>query len=68
MSHHARVAGVSKYGVWNRALPAFLDLLAVRWMKSRVVKIPIDTYTPARTGGGESRTTRPESERVQGPA
>lgn len=66
VSHHARVAGTSKYGVWNRALPAFLDLLAVRWMKSRVVKIPLDTYTPARTSG-EARS-RPESERVRGPA
>lgn len=32
-----RLHGVSKYGMWNRALAAFYDLLAVRWMRSRVV-------------------------------
>ena len=36
---------------------AFLDLIAVRWMKSRVVKIPLDTYTPAMF----SATTLPTS-------
>ncbi len=32
-----RLHGVSKYGMWNRAFAAFYDLLAVRWMRSRVV-------------------------------
>jgi len=36
VSHRARVAGSSKYGIGNRALPAFLDLLAVRWMRARI--------------------------------
>jgi dolichol-phosphate mannosyltransferase len=35
VNHRARVAGQSKYGVWNRAFRAFVDLLAVRWMKKR---------------------------------
>jgi glycosyltransferase involved in cell wall biosynthesis len=35
VSHHPRTAGRSKYGIANRALPGFLDLLAVRWMRSR---------------------------------
>ncbi len=30
-----RFAGESKYGVWNRLFKSFVDLLAVRWMKSR---------------------------------
>jgi glycosyltransferase involved in cell wall biosynthesis len=36
VSHHPRRAGVSKYGVLNRAFRAFRDLLVVRWMRSRI--------------------------------
>jgi len=36
--NRARVHGESKYGMWNRAFAAFYDLLAVRWMRSRVVR------------------------------
>ena len=36
--NRSRVHGVSKYGMWNRAFAAFYDLLAVRWMRSRVVR------------------------------
>ena len=35
VSHHPRYAGKAKYGVWNRMFRAFVDLLAVRWMKKR---------------------------------
>jgi len=35
VSHRARRFGVSHYGIRNRALVAFEDLLAVRWMQSR---------------------------------
>ena len=38
VSHRPRLAGVSKYGVGNRAWRAFVDLLAVRWMRSRIVR------------------------------
>ena len=38
VSHRARLAGASKYGVGNRAWRAFKDLLAVRWMRSRIVR------------------------------
>ena len=41
VSHHPRRAGVSKYGVMNRAWRAFKDLLAVRWMRSRIRRLPI---------------------------
>ncbi|HUR27934.1 MAG TPA: glycosyltransferase family 2 protein [Planctomycetota bacterium] len=41
VSHHPRVAGVSKYGVMNRAFRAFKDLLAVRWMRGRLIRLPI---------------------------
>ena len=33
--HRPRVAGHAKYGVWSRALPGFIDCLAVRWMRRR---------------------------------
>lgn len=35
VSHQRRYAGKAKYGVWNRVFRAFVDLLAVRWMKKR---------------------------------
>lgn len=41
VSHHPRRAGVSKYGVANRALRALRDLFAVRWMRTRIRKLPI---------------------------
>lgn len=41
VSHHPRVAGRSKYGVSNRAWRAFKDLLAVSWMRRRLIRIPV---------------------------
>lgn len=41
VSHRARTAGLSKYGVANRAWRAFKDLLAVRWMRGRLIRLPI---------------------------
>ena len=38
VSHHPRRFGKSKYGFWNRLVSPFLDLLAVRWMKKRVIR------------------------------
>ncbi len=35
VSHHPRLHGISKYGVWNRLFRGLRDLFAVRWMKSR---------------------------------
>lgn len=35
VNHRQRLAGDSKYGVWNRAFRALIDLFAVRWMKKR---------------------------------
>jgi glycosyltransferase involved in cell wall biosynthesis len=35
VAHRARRFGVSHYGIRNRALVAFEDLLAVRWMQAR---------------------------------
>jgi glycosyltransferase involved in cell wall biosynthesis len=41
ISHHPRAAGQSHYGVWNRLFKSAADLLAVRWMKSRVIRYKI---------------------------
>jgi glycosyltransferase involved in cell wall biosynthesis len=38
VSHHPRLRGTSKYGVWNRAFRALRDLLAVRWMRTRIIR------------------------------
>lgn len=35
VNHRSRLRGHSKYNIRNRAVRAFLDLLAVRWMRSR---------------------------------
>jgi glycosyltransferase involved in cell wall biosynthesis len=35
VNHRPRTRGRSKYGMRNRAVRAFVDLLAVRWMKKR---------------------------------
>ena len=46
--HRPRRSGESKYGVMNRAFVAFADLLAVRWMKSRLLR-----YEVAEDLGGD---------------
>ncbi len=40
--HHPRRFGKSKYNIRNRALRSFVDLLAVRWMKSRHIHYEIE--------------------------
>jgi len=48
VSHRPRVAGVSKYGVWNRLWRGILDLFGVAWFQKRRVnpvpftKLPLD--------------------------
>jgi glycosyltransferase involved in cell wall biosynthesis len=33
--HRARTAGLTKYGIRNRAIPGLFDCFAMRWMRSR---------------------------------
>jgi glycosyltransferase involved in cell wall biosynthesis len=40
--HYPRVAGVSKYHLWNRLKGPFLDCFAYRWMKKRYIRYHID--------------------------
>src|SRR5262245_27279337 len=41
VGHRARAHGDSKYGIGNRLVPSFLDLLAVRWMKKRALRYEV---------------------------
>jgi len=41
VGHHPRVAGQSKYGIWNRLGRGVYDLIGVRWFqKRRLQKVP----------------------------
>ncbi len=42
IAHHPRKFGVSKYTTWNRMWRAFIDLLAVKWMRSRHIRYEIE--------------------------
>ena len=48
VNHRPRRFGRSKYGIMNRAFVAFVDLLVVRWMKSRLLR-----YEVAEDLGGD---------------
>jgi glycosyltransferase involved in cell wall biosynthesis len=39
--HFPRVAGVSKYHLWNRLVSPFMDCFAYRWMKKRYINYRI---------------------------
>lgn len=39
--HFPRVAGVSKYHLWNRLISPFIDCFAYRWMKKRYINYTI---------------------------
>ena len=53
VNHRPRRFGQSKYGIGNRAVRAFVDLLAVRWMKDRLLR-----YEVAESRGGEEHLDR----------
>ncbi len=42
IAHHPRKFGVSKYTTWNRMWRAFVDILAVKWMRSRHIHYEIE--------------------------
>ncbi|WP_321479683.1 glycosyltransferase family 2 protein [uncultured Bacteroides sp.] len=41
--HFERVAGVSKYHLWNRLIGPFKDCFAFRWMKKRYINYSIES-------------------------
>jgi glycosyltransferase involved in cell wall biosynthesis len=55
VSNNPRLHGQSKYGVWNRLFKSFRDLLAIRWMKSRIlgyqVAMELDRARELETAG-----------------
>jgi glycosyltransferase involved in cell wall biosynthesis len=53
VNHRPRRFGQSKYGIGNRAVRAFVDLLVVRWMKDRLLR-----YEIAENLGGEAGVER----------
>jgi glycosyltransferase involved in cell wall biosynthesis len=48
VSHHPRAHGVTKYKFGSRVIRAFVDLLAVRWMKKRQLHYQARDLTPPR--------------------
>jgi glycosyltransferase involved in cell wall biosynthesis len=41
ITHNPRHTGQSHYGVWNRLFKSSADLLAVRWMKKRIIRYKV---------------------------
>lgn len=50
VSHNPRLHGVTKYKFGSRVLRALADLMAVRWMKKRVLRYTVQELTPPRGG------------------
>jgi len=48
VKHSPRHAGTAKYGLRNRAWRAFVDLLAVRWMKGRYIRYEVKEMLPQK--------------------
>jgi glycosyltransferase involved in cell wall biosynthesis len=42
VAHHPRKFGKSKYNIRNRLVRSFIDLLAVTWMKHRIIRYDIE--------------------------
>jgi len=48
VNHRQRIAGTSKYGIWNRFGRGIIDLFAVAWYKKRMIPpIPVTPFPPA---------------------
>jgi glycosyltransferase involved in cell wall biosynthesis len=62
VSHRPRTRGVSKYGIRNRALRAFIDLLAVRWMRSRLLRYQVKDEAQSGTEGTCTLEPRPSAD------
>jgi dolichol-phosphate mannosyltransferase len=53
VSHRARVAGVSKYGVWNRLGRGIYDLIAISWYQRRRYR-PVEVTQLGKQGSNTS--------------
>ena len=54
ISHHARLTGTTKYKFGSRVLRAFVDLLAVRWMKKRAIRYSASELSADMTVAGSA--------------
>ncbi len=52
VSHHPRAHGVTKYKFGSRVIRAFVDLLAVRWMKKRQLHYQAHDLTSEHSAAG----------------
>jgi len=52
VANNPRLYGSAHYGVWNRLFASFYDLLAVRWMKSRMIDYQIGEQVGFATDAG----------------
>ncbi|HEV2210595.1 MAG TPA: glycosyltransferase family 2 protein [Verrucomicrobiae bacterium] len=51
VAHHPRVAGQSKYGVWNRMGRGMYDLAMIAWYRKRqLANVAVVEHEPARLG------------------
>ncbi len=50
VANNPRLYGSAHYGVWNRLFASFYDLLAVRWMKSRMEPFEVAEHTGEAPG------------------
>jgi dolichol-phosphate mannosyltransferase len=68
--HRPRVAGVSKYGVWNRLGRGIYDLFAMAWYQKRRWRPVafIEMSTPNTDGGSETAIREPTGAPVSDPA
>lgn len=57
--HFPRMAGISKYHLWNRLVAPFMDCFAYRWMKKRYILNRIGS-TDIGTVSADERTILPE--------
>jgi glycosyltransferase involved in cell wall biosynthesis len=58
VTNNPRIHGESKYGVWNRLFKSFRDLLAIRWMKSRLLgyQVAIELDRAGELGAEQQKT------------
>lgn len=50
VAHRARIAGVSKYGLWNRLWVGIVDLVGVAWLQRRAKLTGVDEVSRLRNG------------------
>ena len=60
VTHCQRYAGTPKYGFRNRAFRAFIDLLAVRWMKNRYIRYNVTEIVAAPTSKAADGSPTPQ--------